>query len=100
MLKNYDDLSNEINMLKGNINRMCVTSETDELERMYDFAKRRLDEIYTYNKSRVEEIKPEEKREKVRCNWCFWVGFEDELIVENEEICPKCKETGYIMDIK
>lgn len=100
MLKDYDDLSNEIRMLEGNINRMCVTKDNDELERMFKFAKSRLDDIYTYNKSRVEETETEEK-EKIRCNWCFWVGYVDDLIVnDDDEICPNCKEQGYLMDIK
>ncbi len=105
MLKNYDDLSNEIRMLEGNINRMCVTKDDNELERMFKFAKSRLDDIYTYNKSRVDELEKTEEpevKEKIRCNWCFWVGGSDELIVDkdDDEICPNCKEQGYLMDIK
>ena len=31
-------LDNEIDMLKGNINRMCVTKTFKELNEMYDYA--------------------------------------------------------------
>ncbi len=53
MLKNYKELSGEIDMLQGNINRMCVTSDIEELQRMYKVAKKRIDEIYWYNEKRL-----------------------------------------------
>ena len=43
-------LNNEVDMLKGNINRMCVTFDLDELDKMYEFALKRLKSIYIYNK--------------------------------------------------
>jgi len=55
MITNYNELDNEINMLKGNINRMCVSDDYEELERMYMYAKIRLDEIYDYNLSRIKK---------------------------------------------
>lgn len=38
-------LSNEVDMLKGNIARMCVTDDFNELERMVYFALRRIHTI-------------------------------------------------------
>ena len=34
-------------MLKGNINRMCVTDELTELENMYDYARYRLEKLFS-----------------------------------------------------
>ena len=37
---------------------------------------------------------------KVRCNWCEWVGNENELIVIDEvEYCPHCGTKGALMDL-
>ena len=42
----HKELMNEADMLKGNINRMMVTNDKDELISMYSFALRRLEKIY------------------------------------------------------
>jgi hypothetical protein len=55
MIENYKQLINEIEMLKGNINRMCITNDLEEIERMYYFAKYRIDEIYRYNFERINK---------------------------------------------
>lgn len=39
----------EEDMLKGNINRMCVTDSLKELFSMYDFALKRISTIYNIN---------------------------------------------------
>ncbi len=39
-------IRNEEDMLKGNINRMCVTDSLKELFSMYDFALKRISKIY------------------------------------------------------
>lgn len=44
-------LSTEVDMLKGNIARMCVTDDFNELERMVYFAMRR---IYTIEDTKRE----------------------------------------------
>jgi hypothetical protein len=49
MIKNYNELDNEIRMLQGNINRMCVTRDKDELEMMFYFARIRINEIFRFN---------------------------------------------------
>lgn len=54
MIKDRKEMINEADMLKGNINRMCVTTDDEELDVMYTFAKLRLEEIYEYNKNRFE----------------------------------------------
>ena len=57
MIANKNELDLEIDMLKGKINRMCVTKEDKELNKMFDFALLRLEAIYDYNKERVKNIK-------------------------------------------
>lgn len=49
----HKELMNEADMLKGNINRMMVTDDKDELLNMYTTALRRLEKIF---KKRVSEI--------------------------------------------
>lgn len=47
-------INNEVDMLNGNINRMCITSDLKELEKMYKFAKKRIDSIFEYKKYLLE----------------------------------------------
>jgi hypothetical protein len=54
VIRNRNELLNEIDMLRGNINRMCVTDNKQELDKMLRYAKLRLDEIYDYNHYRVK----------------------------------------------
>lgn len=42
----HKELMNEAEMLKGNINRMMVTDDKNELINMYSFALRRLEKIF------------------------------------------------------
>ena len=42
----HKELMNEADMLQGNINRMMVTDDKNELMDMYVFALRRLEKIY------------------------------------------------------
>jgi hypothetical protein len=55
MINNYDGLKHEIDMLKGNINRMCVALEKKELDSLYLFANLRLKDVYAYNLYRIKE---------------------------------------------
>ncbi len=55
MIENCNELNNEIDMLKGNINCMCSADDYEELERMYMYAKIRLDEIYSYNLEKIRK---------------------------------------------
>ena len=55
-------IRNQADMLEGNINRIFVTDELEELERMYHFAQLRLDEIYEFHKDRLENVTKEKKR--------------------------------------
>lgn len=52
---NRQKLEIEIDMLKGNINRMCVTDDDAELESMQQWAKRRIDQIYLHNHQRLRK---------------------------------------------
>lgn len=45
----------ETELLNGNVNRMCVTDNMNELEEMRMVAKHRIDKIYHMNKSRLED---------------------------------------------
>lgn len=53
---NYQDLRNERNMLDGNLNRLMVTENMEELERMVRFAKIRIGNIAEYRKKKIKEI--------------------------------------------
>lgn len=53
------DLNYTIDMLNGNINRMCVTKTFKELNEMYDYAMERVMKIYTMNCNRLREEKNE-----------------------------------------
>lgn len=53
--KDRQKLQNIIDMLRGNINRMCVTNDKEELEEMRYYAKRKIDMIADINKKRLEE---------------------------------------------
>lgn len=53
---NYISIKNEYDMLKGNINRMFVSDDIDEVISMYEFAKKRLERIFSANHERVLEL--------------------------------------------
>lgn len=42
-------------MLTGNVNRMCVTHDPEELTDQYEYAKQRLETLYEYNSERLED---------------------------------------------
>ena len=46
-------LMNECDMLQGNINRMMVTNDHEELLTMFAYAHKRLGDIYWQNKKRI-----------------------------------------------
>ena len=51
--KKYMDLIIECDMLKGNINRMMVTHDHEELLTMFAYAHKRLENIYWINNQRI-----------------------------------------------
>jgi hypothetical protein len=53
MNNSSDKIRNEIAMLQGNINRMCVTTDEKELNDMRDWAKLRIDNIFNYQKDQM-----------------------------------------------
>lgn len=52
-IKTKQELDIEIDMLKGNINRMCVSDSIVELYDMTIWAQKRIENIYDYNKQRL-----------------------------------------------
>lgn len=48
-------------MLQGNLNRMCVTTSVEELDKMYDVAIRRIIKIH---QCRLVQIKEQEEMAK------------------------------------
>jgi len=52
-IKNQQQLRNETNMLDGNVSRMCLTDDKNELNSMFEWALHRLNEIYKYNLDRI-----------------------------------------------
>lgn len=51
--KEHKDLMIECDMLQGNINRMMVTHDHEELLTMFAYAHKRLGDIYWKNKKRI-----------------------------------------------
>lgn len=51
--KKHKDLMIECDMLQGNINRMMVADNHEELLTMFAYAHHRLDNIYWQNKKRI-----------------------------------------------
>jgi hypothetical protein len=47
----------EFEMLQGNINRMCVTNDAEELKEMMGYAEERLKEIYNLRLKEIESFK-------------------------------------------
>lgn len=48
-------LENELRMIAGDINLMCVTDDDEELINMQQWEKKRIDRIYEYNRKRIRE---------------------------------------------
>lgn len=54
-------LDDDMDMIKGNLNRMCVCDTIKELEEMYNFATKRLFRIYRINLERlIDKVESEE----------------------------------------
>ena len=69
MIRNINELRIERDMIEGNMNRMCVTDDMDELEDMLAVAELRLKRMFYYNKRRIEhEI--EQNRCAMACQGC------------------------------
>ncbi len=49
-------IHNESDMLEGNINRMFLTDDMNELNRMYGFAITRILRIYEYHNERIRQL--------------------------------------------
>lgn len=54
MINNIKEYENQRDMLQGNLNRMRLTHDMDELEDMFLFAELRLKQMFLYNKRRIE----------------------------------------------
>ena len=49
-----EEIEIETDLLKGNMNRMCITHDRQELYTMYSFAKKRIDNLFNYNLKRID----------------------------------------------
>lgn len=56
MIKNYDELRNELDTLYGNVNRICVTNDISEIEKRYQLVVNAMFRIYVYRKNVVEDM--------------------------------------------
>lgn len=56
---NYQEASNEYDMLKGCINRIFVTDDKEELPQLYGGAIYHLGQIYRYGEKRLEKTDSE-----------------------------------------
>ena len=54
-MSNYQEASNEYDMLKGCINRIFVTDDKEELPKLYGGAIYHLGQIYRYGEERLEK---------------------------------------------
>ena len=54
--KNFvdEEIEIETDLIKENINRMCVTHNRQELQKMYSFAMKRIDNLFNYNLKRID----------------------------------------------
>jgi hypothetical protein len=53
MFTTYDEIREEAEMLRGNINRMRITTNEKELAEMRDWAKRRIDRIFSCRQDQI-----------------------------------------------
>lgn len=86
---------NEIDMLKGNINRMCVTDDFDELWDMTSFAIRRILNLYEINKKRVDE-KPSVTLDHRIGRWIPVEGVYG--VIKGAYECSECGRTIFLDD--
>lgn len=56
-IRNREEMLGEVDMLRGNINRICVSDNVEEISQMYHHALMRLEELMKYNVRRVVERK-------------------------------------------
>ena len=63
---NKNELKSEIDMLQGNINRMMVSDDIEEISKMYYWANKRVSTIFMGNIERVIE------EEQIR-NQILWI---------------------------
>ena len=56
-IRNRKEMLGEVDMLRGNINRICVSDNVEEISQMYNYALMRLEELMKYNVRRVVERK-------------------------------------------
>lgn len=57
-------IRNERDMLRGNLNRMCVSDDIDELIKMYHYAESRIQHIFDICIDRFIDDKESENNEK------------------------------------
>ena len=57
----HKETMNSVDMLKGSINRMCVTDDLDELRKMLTSAMCCLSDLYVVNREKLIERKKLEK---------------------------------------
>lgn len=50
---NKQEAHDEYDMLKGNVNRMFLTDDAAELVKMYEVAQKRIERIYEYHCTRI-----------------------------------------------
>lgn len=60
----YEELVVEIDMLKGNINRICITNDYEEALKMYNHGRQRLAKIMKYNLDRIKANRTSEQIEE------------------------------------
>ena len=82
------EMNIQYDSLIGNINRMCVTDNLSEMIDMYEYAQKRLDKIYQYNKNRLLD---KENKEWANSSFAFFNIMLGRLIDERKRNCLNVK---------
>lgn len=85
MIKNQQELYLETKSLEGNINRMCVTDNAEELEKMKAWAISRIERIFQFNSQRILE-KQDATPFKVR----IYSHYGDHIRTERKATLQEC----------
>lgn len=62
-MEQTDNIMSEADMLKGNISRICVTDSKKELAEMYQWASRRLENLFLWNLQRIRNAEKSDEKE-------------------------------------
>lgn len=56
-IKGYDEFLSQQDMLEGNLVRMCISTNQEEIDRNYNYIKQRIELLYEYVSKRAETVR-------------------------------------------